>query len=123
MKSFPKRGEIYWADLPNGLVNVHSGSRPVLVISNNIGNKNSPVVIVAPLTTKSHHGNLPTRVLVVNHRPRVQRGVDVLKLIQSSIMFEQIMTINKSCLIEKMGCVKMDEALEFALKNSIGLGC
>lgn len=108
------RGEIYYADLgkEHGNKNDHIQRklRPVAIIQNNTGNRYSPTVIVATLTTKSKN-NLPT------HVPVTSKGLKGL----SFVLLEQIQTINKSDLKEKIGELtpyevrKVNEALEISV--------
>jgi Growth inhibitor len=109
----PKRGEIYMTDLVDmstGTVHIMTKSRPSCIISNDIGNIYSGTVIVAFLTTTSK------KVYPMQY-PLILNGTD------SVIMFEQIMTIDKNRLIEKMGQLtpkQMSEA-EDKLMSSLQL--
>jgi mRNA interferase MazF len=89
-----KFGELYYAELPViGNSRVQQGLRPVLVISNNTCNKFSPVVSVIPLTSSSTKAKIPTHVEISGyglHKPSV-------------ILAEQIMSIDKSRLNDKIG--------------------
>ncbi|WP_242879414.1 type II toxin-antitoxin system PemK/MazF family toxin [Butyrivibrio sp. INlla16] len=94
-----QRGEIYLADLGEGVGSEQKGVRPVLIVQNNRGNKYSPTVTVVPITTKIHKSSgLPTHVIL--------DGVGGLKE-KSATIAEQIMTIDKTRLIEYMG--ELDE--------------
>lgn len=88
-----KRGDIYWAQL-NAHGSVQGGIRPVIVISNNKGNMYSPTVIVVPLTSNLNKTKLPTHVFV-----SVKTGIPK----DSLALMEQIITINKTQLGEKIG--------------------
>jgi len=92
MRTEYKRGEIYYADL--GDTNVgseQSGTRPVLIIQNNIGNKYSPTVIVACMTSRVYKTQIPTHV---------QLDAKVYGLpADSLVLCEQIKTIDKSRLL------------------------
>ncbi len=57
-----KRGEIYWAELPNGHGSVQAGTRPVIIVSNDAANTHSPIITVVPLTTSLRKKRLPTHV-------------------------------------------------------------
>lgn len=111
------RGDIYFANLGgSGVGSEQFGSRPVIIIQNNTGNLHSPTVIVAMISTCVHKAKLPTH-LVIN------RGEAVLNE-TSVILCEQIRTIDKSRLSQKMGCLdptKIPE-LDKAIKISLGLG-
>ncbi len=116
-----KRGEIYYADLSPVIGSEQGGIRPVLIIQNDIGNKYSPTVIAAAITSQRDKTKLPTHILV---------DADNCGLAKDSIvLLEQVRTIDKQRLKEKMGCldinamVKVDKALSvsFGLDvNSIG---
>lgn len=109
-----KRGEIYIANLGEKDGSVQAGIRPVLIIQNDIGNKYSPTVIIAPLTTKRRLKSfLPTHFFINNS----------CGLKQSILMAEQIQTINK-ILLHKYICKLDDEQMENidkTIKISLGL--
>ena len=88
-----KRGEIYYADLSPVVGSEQDGTRPVLVIQNDTGNKFSPTTIVAAITSKSDKVKLPTHVIV--HAD----GLEV----ESVVLLEQIRTIDKQRLIRYSG--------------------
>lgn len=62
--SFPKRGEVYFADLDPVFGSEQGGQRPVLIIQNDVNNQYSPVVIVASMTSAPPKGNYPTDVVI-----------------------------------------------------------
>lgn len=97
------RGSIFWCNLSknsnNNRTNVQRGMRPVVLISNNIGNNHSPTITVIPLTTKTKHP-LPTHVFV--------EGKNVLPA-PSVALCEQIITIDKLQLGDKLGELSADE--------------
>lgn len=107
-----KRGEIYYADLGHTGGSEQGGIRPVIVIQNNIGNKFSPTVIVTAVTAKTK-SKLPVHVNIDNTYLEHD----------STILLEQIRTIDKTKLIEKLGVLNNFElgALNRALQVSIGL--
>lgn len=114
MGKIVKRGEVYWATLGDTAGSEQGGTRPVVIIQNNIGNKYSPVTIVAPLTTKirtKHH--VPTNVYL---RPdEVGR--------ESAVHCEQIRAISKDRLGDYIATLS-DERMkdvDNALKISLGL--
>ena len=87
MERIIKRGDIYYAELNPVIGSEQGGKRPVLIISNDIGNKHSPTVIVAPITSRVHtKAKLPTHTLIKDFE-----GLDK----NSIILFEQIRTIDK----------------------------
>ena len=87
-----KRGDIYYAELNPVIGSEQGGTRPVLIISNDIGNKHSPTVIIAPITSRIHtKAKIPTHTLIKDFD-----GLDK----NSIILFEQIRTIDKQRLRE-----------------------
>ena len=108
------RGEIYYADLSPVIGSEQGGIRPVLVVQNDIGNKHSPTIIVAPITSRFTKKPLPTHLTLSN-----------CGLAKDSIaLCEQLRTIDKRRLRGKMG--EMDEkdkvALDRAISISLGVG-
>lgn len=115
MKKTIKRGEIYYANLNPVIGSEQGGRRPVLIISNDIGNKHSPTVIVAPITSRVHtKAKLPTHTLIKDFE-----GLDK----NSIILFEQIRTIDKQRLREYLGTLdrRFLDSTDKALTISIGL--
>ena len=113
--SFPRRGEIYYADLEPVLGSEQGGQRPVLVIQNDVSNQYSPVVIVASMTSAPAKGNYPTDVLL-------QQGVAARNR-RSRVQLNQIRTIDKRRLerfVGRLNAAQMDQVDE-ALKISLGL--
>ena len=88
-----KRVEIYYADLSPVVGSEQDGTRPVLVIQNDTGNKFSPTTIVAAITSKSDKAKLPTHVIV--HADGLEK--------ESVVLLEQIRTIDKQRLIRYSG--------------------
>ena len=109
-----QRGDIFYADLGKTVGSEQSGTRPVLIIQNNVGNKFSPTVIVAVLTSKVNKRRLPTHVEV---------DVDCGLKEKSLIMFEQITTIDRQRLRDYVGTVGDATIAEIntAIKVSLGL--
>ena len=110
-----KRGDIYYADLNPVVGSEQGGTRPVLVISNDIGNKHSPTVIIAAITSRVRKKKkLPTHLYLGQ--------IEGLPA-NSIILFEQLRTIDKSRLKEHL--THLDEkylkSLEFPLLISIGV--
>lgn len=90
-----KRGDVFYADLGYRESSEQSGKRPVLVLQNNSGNKHSPTVIVAPMTSQTHKSKLPTHVKIYkNNYPLLKKD--------SLILLEQIVTIDKCRLRDKV---------------------
>ena len=108
------RGDIFYADLEPVIGSEQGGVRPVLVIQNDIGNRHSPTVIVAAITSRIKHRCQPTHVNL-NGR---QCGLHS----DSTIMLEQLRTLDKHRLLGYVGSVgkaKMDE-VDKALEISVG---
>ena len=107
------RGEIYYADLSPAYGSEQGGLRPVLIIQNNLGNKHAPTTIIAPLTSRLTKKPLPTHV-----------EFSCEHLSQDSVaLLEQIRTIDKSRLKQRMGWVSSEvmEQIDQAIKISLGL--
>ena len=106
-----ERGDIYFADLGNCIGSEQSGTRPVLIIQNNIGNKYSPTVIVACITSKVYRNEIPTHVKIscLNE--------------QSLVLCEQIKTIDKTRLQQKIAVLNHAEAqkVNAALRLSLSV--
>ncbi|MBO7217527.1 MAG: type II toxin-antitoxin system PemK/MazF family toxin [Clostridia bacterium] len=110
-----RRGEIYYADLSPVIGSEQGGVRPVLIIQNDIGNKYSPTVIAAAITSQRDKTNLPTHIKVDAN------GCGLAK--DSIVLLEQVRTIDKQRLKEKMGSLdtgSMDRVNQ-ALSVSFGL--
>ena len=112
--SMVQRGDIFYAALGETVGSEQSGTRPVLVIQNDIGNKYSPTVIVTVLTSKTNKKYLPTHVAV-----DVKHGVSE----NSLIMLEQIRTIDKRRLSGYVCTLntEMMSLVDKALRISVGL--
>ena len=110
-----KRGDIFYADLSPVVGSEQGGLRPVLIVQNDIGNRYSPTVIAAAITSKLGKNKLPTHIDVL--RSETQDG-DVLGLAKDSvILLEQIRTLDKRRLKEKMG--HLDERLMRRVDDAI----
>ncbi|HOE56330.1 MAG TPA: type II toxin-antitoxin system PemK/MazF family toxin [Bacillota bacterium] len=110
-----KRGDIFYGDLSPVRGSEQGGIRPVLIIQNDIGNKYSPTVIVAAITSQINKAKLPTHVELA------AEGYGITK--DSVILTEQIRTIDKKRLKEKIGHIS-DELMakvDTALQISFGL--
>ena len=105
------RGEIYFADLNPVTGSEQGGNRPVLIIQNDTGNRFSPTVIVAAITSNIDKARLPTHIVVDS---------GVLPA-QSVVLLEQIRTIDKSRLDKKLGRLgsedmrRIDEAISVSM--------
>ena len=111
-----KRGDIFYADLSPVVGSEQGGTRPVLIVQNNTGNRHSPTVIAAAITSRMDKAKLPTHIDLTGH--------DVGLTKDSMVLLEQIRTIDKKRLREHMGC--LDESLmnkvDAAIAVSFGLG-
>lgn len=110
-----KRGDIYYADLSPVVGSEQGGMRPVLIVQNDVGNKHSPTVIAAAITSKLGKTKLPTHIDI---------NADKVGLAKDSVvLLEQIRTIDKKRLGEKMGHLdaKMMGAVNNAITVSFGL--
>lgn len=109
-----QRGEIYLAKLSPVVGSEQGGVRPVVIVQNNKGNRFSPTVIVAAITSSQTKPNLPTHIRVTPEQSGLKKT--------SVILLEQIRTLDKSRLIEKVGCLQQEkiEELDTALTVSLG---
>lgn len=110
-----KRGDIYFADLSPVVGSEQGGVRPVLIVQNDVGNRHSPTVIAAAITSQINKARLPTHI---------ELSASSFGLTKDSvILLEQIRTIDKRRLLEKMG--KLDDGVmnrvDSALAVSFGL--
>lgn len=110
-----KRGDVFYADLSPVVGSEQGGVRPVLVIQNDIGNKYSPTIIVAAITSQINKAKLPTHVEI--SAPEYGLPKD------SVVLLEQVRTIDKKRLREKIGRFndEMMEKVDDCLKISLGL--
>lgn len=108
-----RRGDIFYADLSPVVGSEQGGVRPVLVLQNNIGNKYSPTIIVAAITSQINKGKLPTHVEISQNDFGLSKD--------SVVLLEQIRTIDKKRLREKIGHFddgmmdKVDESIQISL--------
>lgn len=115
MEKTIKRGDIYYAELNPVIGSEQGGTRPVLIISNDIGNRHSPTVIVAAITSRVHtKAKLPTHTAI-----RDFEGLNK----DSIILLEQIRTIDKKRLQEYIGMLSESEMarVDKALAISVSL--
>ena len=108
-----KRGDIFYADLRPVVGSEQGGVRPVLIIQNDIGNKHSPTVICAAITSKMNKAKLPTHIEIEASAYGIMRD--------SVILLEQLRTIDKRRLKDKIfhpnkeQLASVDEALKISL--------
>ena len=110
-----KRGQIYLANLGEGYGSEQGGIRPVLVVQNNKGNKHSPTILVACITSKAHSKHyLPTHYVIPKH---------VGLKYDSMVMMEQIKVIDEKRIIKYIGKLspKFMKILDKKIKISFGL--
>ena len=108
------RGDIYYADLRPVVGSEQGGIRPVVILQNNVGNQYSPTVIAAPITTKKKP-SIPTHVCLERQVGKLRCG--------SVILVEQLRTIDKSRLMNRIGGLNRSEMekVDQALGVSVGL--
>ncbi len=115
-----KRGDIFYADLSPVVGSEQGGLRPVLIVQNDVGNRHSPTVIAAAITSRMTKSKLPTHIDVKCSVGSSGAGLSC----DSVILLEQIRTIDKKRLKEKMG--HLDEytmsQVNQAISVSFGLG-
>ena len=110
------RGDIYYADLSPVVGSEQGGIRPVLIVQNDVGNRFSPTVIAAAITSQRSKANLPTHILLSAENTGLSRD--------SIVLLEQVRTLDKHRLKEKMwrlGPEAMSQ-VDKALSVSFGLG-
>ena len=106
-----KRGDIYYADLSPVVGSEQGGMRPVLIVQNDTGNRHSPTVIAAAITSQTGKARLPTHIELTARSFGLSRD--------SVVLLEQIRTIDKKRLREKMG--HLDEGMMSAVNDAIGI--
>ena len=108
-----KRGDIYYADLSPVVGSEQGGIRPVLIIQNDVGNRYSPTVICAAMTSRMNKAKLPTHIEIDSRRCQIMKD--------SVILLEQIRTIDKQRLKDMIGHLdkermrSVDEAIRVSL--------
>ena len=112
MKLVVKRGDIYYADLSPVVGSEQGGVRPVLIIQNDVGNKYSPTVIATAITSQMNKAKMPT------HIELDAGGYGLSK--DSVVLAEQIRTIDKKRLKEKIG--HLDDSLMTRVNKAISIG-
>ena len=106
-----KRGDIYYADLSPVVGSEQGGIRPVLVIQNDIGNKYSPTVIAAAITSQINKAKMPTHIELAAKDYGLNKD--------AVILLEQIRTIDKRRLREKIG--RIDDGLMASVNNALSI--
>ncbi len=106
-----KRGDIFYADLSPVIGSEQGGTRPVLVVQNDVGNKFSPTVIIAAITSQINKAKLPTHIEI--------SACDFGLAKDSVILLEQVRTIDKKRLREKIG--RLDDTLITKVDEALGI--
>ena len=109
-----KRGELYYADLSPVVGSEQGGIRPVLIVQNDVGNKYSPTIIAAAITSQINKAKLPTHI----NLPAEEYGLPK----DSVVLLEQIRTLDKRRLKDKIGelPVRVMDRVNEALMISLG---
>lgn len=110
-----KKGDLFFADLSPVIGSEQGGVRPVLVVQNDVGNKYSPTIIVAAVTSQTGKAKLPTHVQLEASQGGLSKN--------SVVLLEQLRTIDKQRLKERIGSLneKQIPAVEKALSVSLGI--
>lgn len=110
-----RRGDIFYADLSPVVGSEQGGVRPVLVLQNDVGNRYSPTVIVAAITSQINKGRLPTHVEIEAGQHGLTRD--------SVVLLEQMRTVDKTRLREKVGTLPADamQQVDEGIQISLGL--
>lgn len=107
-----KRGDMFYADLSPVVGSEQGGVRPVLIIQNDMGNKHSPTVIAAAITSQTGKSKLPTHIEIGSQNNGLKAD--------SIVLAEQIRTIDKSRLKEKIGHID-DQEIIAKINNALGV--
>lgn len=105
-----KRGELYYADLSPVIGSEQGGVRPVLIVQNDVGNKFSPTIIAAAITSQINKAKLPTHIEILAGDYGLQKN--------SVILLEQLRTLDKKRLKEKIGEIS-DETMLTKVNNAL----
>ena len=109
-----KRGDIYYADLSPVIGSEQGGVRPVLIVQNDVGNRFSPTVIAAAITSQQTKAKLPTHIAIGAHTSGLAKD--------SVVLLEQVRTIDKQRLKEKMGTIDDNSMKEINNAISVSFG-
>ena len=115
MQNVVQRGDIYYADLSPVVGSEQGGLRPVLIVQNDTGNRHSPTVIAAAITSRIHKAKLPTHIELQGNTCGLSKD--------SVVLLEQIRTIDKQRLRERMGRLdgELMNRVDGAIAVSFGL--
>ena len=111
MDTIVKRGDIFYADLSPVVGSEQGGTRPVLIVQNDTGNRHSPTVIAAAITSQTNKAKLPTHIELSGRVAGLTKD--------SVVLLEQIRTIDKRRLREHMG--RLDESMMNRVDNAIAV--
>ena len=106
-----KRGDIYYADLSPVVGSEQGGMRPVLIVQNDIGNKYSPTEIAAAITRRQSKAKLPTHITIDAQNCGLSKD--------SVVLLEQVRTIDKQRLKEKMG--ELDKSTMYGINQALSV--
>lgn len=109
-----KRGELYYADLSPVIGSEQGGVRPILVVQNDVGNKYSPTIIAAAVTSKIDKAKLPTHIELSAREYGLSKD--------SVVLLEQIRTLDKTRLKERIGQVSADKMRKINEALLVSLG-
>lgn len=109
-----KRGDIYYADLSPVVGSEQGGVRPILIVQNDIGNKYSPTIIAAAITSKLNKAKLPTHIELSAKEYGLEKD--------SVVLLEQIRTIDKQRLQQKIASLSEIKMMEVNRAMMISLG-
>ena len=114
-QSIVRRGEIYYADLSPVVGSEQGGMRPVLIVQNDVGNRYSPTVIAAAITSQQNKARLPTHIEIEARTYGLTKN--------SVVLLEQVRTLDKRRLRERMCCLdeKAMQRVDGAIAISLGL--
>ena len=115
MEASVKRGDIFYADLSPVVGSEQGGTRPVLIVQNDVGNRYSPTVIAAAITSQQNKARLPTHIEIEARTYGLSKN--------SIVLLEQVRTLDKRRLRERMGCLdeKAMQRGDGAIAISLGL--
>jgi len=108
-----QRGDIYFADLNPVIGSEQGGIRPVLIVQNNLGNKHSPTVIVAAITSKTDKSSLPTHIEISENSGLSKKSI---------VLLEQIRTLDKKRIFNRIGRVSKEDLIKIDSALSISIG-
>ena len=111
MDTTVRRGDIYYADLSPVVGSEQGGMRPVLIVQNNVGNRFSPTVIAAAITSQLNKAKLPTHIEIEARTYGLSKD--------SVVLLEQVRTLDKRRLREKMG--RLDESVMERVDDAIAV--